>query len=124
MLNFINPELRDELDELNERLIEHSSEMYELLNAVINSDYELDRDLIYDIECLIDCIDGKEHNSDLKHCPFCGSHAELDKDYFKGNNTPNKHVYMVNCKKCYITTPPCKTPDEAIKLWNTRKEDK
>ena len=52
----------------------------------------------------------------LKPCPFCGSEAHIEE---------RKMVriwYEVRCDNCDAGTGIWKTPDEAIKAWNTRSQ--
>ena len=56
-------------------------------------------------------------NAKLKHCPFCGCYAnllrcsEFSKDY-----------WYVACDRCLAKTRKVNSPDDAIGLWNERKE--
>ena len=50
----------------------------------------------------------------LKPCPFCGSEAKL----------ANAVAHYVRCDTCMAFGPTALDDTEAIKLWNTRKEEK
>lgn len=53
----------------------------------------------------------------LKSCLFCGSKARVYCPYEEG-------LCSVRCWGCGTDTTLCLTPDKAVKLWNTRVENK
>lgn len=62
-------------------------------------------------------------NKQLKPCPFCGS--KWTQVRYINNPFDKNHVhggYCGECTDCFVTTKPCLTEDEAIKLWNMRTE--
>ncbi len=56
-------------------------------------------------------------NAQLKPCPFCGGHANLLRGSEFGNN-----YWRVACGRCLTETRKVNFPDDAIGLWNSRKE--
>lgn len=57
-------------------------------------------------------------NAQLKPCPFCGGHANL----LKGNEFSNEYWHVV-CGRCLTETRKVNSPDDAIRLWNRRKDN-
>lgn len=56
--------------------------------------------------------------SELKRCPFCGGEAKVFNDRIVANN-----AYIVECTDCGCAIGEySKTPELAIKAWNTRKQ--
>lgn len=53
----------------------------------------------------------------LKPCPFCGEYANL----LKGSSFSNDY-WFVECARCLARTREVNSPDDAIRLWNKRKE--
>jgi Lar family restriction alleviation protein len=60
--------------------------------------------------------------SELKPCPFCGSHNVGEfKNHFPGEG----EFYGVCCGNCDASTksyPGFRTPEEAVAAWNRRAE--
>lgn len=55
----------------------------------------------------------------LKPCPFCGGEAEIrGEKYYKPMVRRN-----VICTKCYSNSGWYKTEQEAIEMWNRRKDN-
>ena len=64
--------------------------------------------------------------SELKDCPFCGEEAELIKQD-RHHPIGGLYYYWVECTGCEISVPNNQdvvTPDDAIKVWNTRSNIK
>ena len=53
----------------------------------------------------------------LLPCPYCGGEGKFKESGYMPE-------FWVRCKKCFADTRICKTPDKAIKAWNTRIEKK
>lgn len=51
----------------------------------------------------------------LKPCPFCGSRAKIYQAY--DNN------FCIQCPKCTVTSPYCKSKEEAVEAWNRRVKE-
>jgi Lar family restriction alleviation protein len=49
----------------------------------------------------------------LKKCPFCGSDAEVYEFTIVKE-------YTVRCSKCPASMEDFNTPDDAVRVWNTR----
>ena len=56
-------------------------------------------------------------SAQLKPCPFCGGYAHL----LKGYDFSNEYWHVV-CDRCLTETRKVNSPDDAIRLWNNRKE--
>ena len=56
-------------------------------------------------------------NAQLKPCPFCGGYANL----LRGSEFSNDYWY-VTCGRCLAETRKVNSPDDAIRLWNSRKD--
>ncbi len=56
-------------------------------------------------------------NAHLKHCPFCDEYANL----LHGSSF-SKDYWFVECARCLARTREVNSPDDAIRLWNKRKE--
>ncbi len=54
----------------------------------------------------------------LKSCPFCDNPANL----IKGNRLSVDYWYVA-CSRCLGQTRSVNSPDEAVRLWNKRKEN-
>ena len=56
-------------------------------------------------------------NAQLKPCPFCDEYANL----LHGSEFSNDY-WFVSCGRCLARTREVNSPDDAIRLWNKRKE--
>lgn len=56
-------------------------------------------------------------NAQLKPCPFCDEYANL----LHGSSF-SKDYWFVECARCLARTREVNSPDDAIRLWNKRKE--
>lgn len=56
-------------------------------------------------------------NAQLKPCPFCGEYANL----LRGSDFSNNY-WRVACGRCLAETRKVNSPDDAIGLWNKRKD--
>lgn len=56
-------------------------------------------------------------NAQLKPCPFCDEYANL----LHGSEFSNDY-WFVSCSRCLARTREVNSPDDAIRLWNKRKE--
>jgi Lar family restriction alleviation protein len=68
---------------------------------------------ITDFNCK-NCQDFITHNRGLKHCPFCGGKAYLDKTY------ELKDEWEVFCQKCFVSMKK-RGIKKAVDAWNSRK---
>ena len=56
-------------------------------------------------------------NAQLKPCPFCGGYANL----LRGSEFSNQYWHVV-CGRCFAETRKVNSHDDAIGLWNERKD--
>jgi Lar family restriction alleviation protein len=61
-----------------------------------------------------DCQDFVSHTKGLKHCPFCGGKAYLDKTY------ELKDEWEVFCQKCLVSMKK-RGLKKVVDAWNSRK---
>lgn len=59
---------------------------------------------------------------ELKSCPFCGSEAEFQQHVMMGSD--GKPLHYVQCSKCFVSTPPMKSKEEAQSIWDSRSAEK
>ena len=58
--------------------------------------------------------------SEIKPCPFCGSHAKFKSSIVSGSDEKN-HLGNIHCDNCYARTGSnLQIFNEAVKNWNTR----
>ena len=57
----------------------------------------------------------KRKKEKIKSCPICGAKV-LDHEAYDG-------TWLVQCPKCYLTSPYKSTCEEAIEAWNHRTAD-
>ena len=63
-------------------------------------------------------MNGVERSNDgvvLKTCPFCGGEA----GFWESENAT--YPFQIICFSCFNGTDKCRTEDDAIRRWNTRK---
>ena len=60
--------------------------------------------------------------SELKPCPFCGSHAHVHEDQRFLAKKYNFPKWYIVCYGCGIRTPTV-TMEQAVKFWNRRVSD-
>ena len=59
-----------------------------------------------------DAIKRWDRRSEIKRCPICGAKAHSHEAYDR--------TWVVQCSRCYLTTPNKPTREEAIGFWNRR----